>query len=100
MIWLGVGVVVMFIMSQIDYHTLLDQAPILYIAGVAGLLVVAVIGFSRLGAKRWISLGGGGGFNLQVSELMKLIIIIVLARYFSEVRTDKLTLTESARSAS
>jgi rod shape determining protein RodA len=29
-----------------------------------------------------------------VSELMKLIIIIVLARYFSEVRTDKLTLTD------
>ena len=86
LIWLGVGVVVMFVMSQIDYHTLLDQAPALYIAGVAGLLVVAVIGYSRLGAKRWISLGGG--FNLQVSELMKLIIIIVLARYFSEVRTD------------
>ena len=97
LIWLGVGVVVMFIMSQIDYHTLLDQAPILYIAGVAGLLVVAVIGFSRLGAKRWISLGGG--FNLQVSELMKLIIIIVLARYFSEVRTDKLTLTDICKVA-
>src|ERR1700679_4102610 len=97
LIWLGVGVVVMFVMSQIDYHTLLDQAPILYIAGVAGLLVVAGIGVSGRGAKRWISLGGG--FNLQVSELMKLIIIIVLARYFSEVRTDKLTLTDISKSA-
>jgi rod shape determining protein RodA len=29
-----------------------------------------------------------------VSELMKLIIIIVLARYFSEVRTDRLTLPD------
>jgi rod shape determining protein RodA len=99
LIWLGVGVVVMFVMSQIDYHTLLDQAPILYIAGVAGLLVVAVIGYSRLGAKRWISVGGGGGFNLQVSEFMKLIIIIVLARYFSEVRTDKLTLADICKAA-
>jgi rod shape determining protein RodA len=80
----------MFLISRIDYHTLLDQAPILYIAGVLGLLVVLVMGFSRLGAKRWISLGGG--FNFQVSELMKLIIIIVLARFFSEVRTDRLTL--------
>ena len=34
----------------------------------------------------------GGIVNLQVSELMKLIIIIVLARFFSEVRTDRLTL--------
>ena len=50
------------------------------------------MGFSRLGAKRWISIGGIA--NLQVSELMKLIIIIVLARYFSEVRTDRLTLAD------
>jgi rod shape determining protein RodA len=91
-IWIGIGFVAMFLISRIDYHTLLDQAPILYIAGVLGLLVVLVMGFSRLGAKRWISLGGG--FNFQVSELMKLIIIIVLARFFSEVRTDRLTLSD------
>jgi rod shape determining protein RodA len=90
LMWLGIGLICMFLISRVDYHTLLDQAPMLYIAGVLGLLVVLVIGFSRLGAKRWISLGGG--FNFQVSELMKLIIIIVLARYFSEVRTDRLTL--------
>ena len=90
LMWLGIGLICMFLISRVDYHTLLDQAPMLYIAGVLGLLVVLVIGFSRLGAKRWISLGGG--FNFQVSEPMKLIIIIVLARYFSEVRTDRLTL--------
>lgn len=88
LIWIGIGVAGMFIISQIDYHTLLDQAPALYMLGVASLLVVMVVGYSRLGAKRWITLGG---FNLQVSELMKLIIIIVLARFFSEVRTDHLT---------
>ena len=69
LIWIGVGVAGMFIISQIDYHTLLDQAPILYMLGIASLLVVMVIGYSRLGARRWIALGGG--FNLQVSELMK-----------------------------
>jgi rod shape determining protein RodA len=36
---------------------------------------------------------------LQVSELMKLIIIIVLARYFSEVRTDRLTLRDLVKVA-
>src|SRR5208282_2547208 len=40
----------------------------------------------------WVALGGG--VNLQVSELTKLIIIVVLARYFSEVRTDRLTLRD------
>src|ERR1700679_1899861 len=97
MIWIGIGFVGMFLISRIDYPTLLDQAPILYIAGILGLLVVLVMGFSRLGAKRWISLGGG--FNFQVSELMKLIIIIVLARFFSEVRTDRLTLPDLAKVA-
>ena len=92
LMWIGLGIAGMFLISQIDYHTLLDQAPGLYIFGIASLLVVLVIGHSRFGAKRWVPLVGG--FNLQVSELMKLIIIIVLARYLSEVRTDRLTLTD------
>ncbi len=90
--WIAVGLAGMFVISRIDYHTLMDQAPALYLIGIAGLVVVLLIGFSRLGAKRWISLGGG--VTLQVSEIMKLIIIIVLARYFTEVRTDRLTLRD------
>jgi rod shape determining protein RodA len=92
LIWIGIGLLGMFVISRIDYHTLMDQAPILYMVGIIGLLVVLVIGYSRLGAKRWISLGGG--VNLQVSELMKLIIIIALARYFTDMRTERLTLTD------
>jgi len=92
LIWIAIGIAGMLLISQIDYHILLDQAPALYIFGVATLLVVLAIGHSRFGAKRWVALGGG--VNLQVSELMKLIIIIVLARFFSEVRTDRLTLPD------
>jgi len=92
LMWIGIGLVGMVLISRIDYHTLLDQAPALYMFGIFSLLVVLVLGFSRLGAKRWISIGGIA--NLQVSEIMKLIIIIVLARYLSEVRTDRLTLTD------
>ena len=96
LMWIGIGIIGMFLISRIDYHTLLDQAPVLYLTGIAGLLIVLVIGYSRLGAKRWISVGGQ---TLQVSELMKLIIIIVLARYFTEVRTDRLTLRDLAKVA-
>lgn len=95
LIWIGIGIAGMFLISRIDYHSLMDQAPALYLIGVTGLLVVLVLGYSRLGAKRWISLGGL--VNLQVSEIMKLIIIIVLARYFAEVHTDRLTLTDLAK---
>lgn len=96
LMWIGVGVIGMFAISAIDYHVLLGQAPILYVVGIASLVVVLVMGYSRLGAKRWLSIGGA---NLQVSELMKLIIIIVLARYFSEMRTDRLTLADLAKVA-
>ncbi len=95
LMWIGIGVAGMCLISLIDYHTLMDQAPALYMIGIAGLLIVLVIGYSRLGAKRWISLGGL--VNLQVSEIMKLIIIIVLARFFAEVRTDRLTLADLAK---
>jgi rod shape determining protein RodA len=96
LIWIAIGVIAMFAISRIDYHTLLDQAPVLYIIGLATLLVVLGIGHSRFGARRWVDVGGQ---NLQVSELMKLIIIIVLARYFAEMRTDRLTLGDYAKIA-
>jgi rod shape determining protein RodA len=95
LMWIGIGLVGMCLIAVIDYHTLLDQAPALYAFGIASLLVVLVLGFSRLGAKRWISLGGI--VNLQVSEIMKLIIIIVLARYFTDVRSERLTLRDLAK---
>jgi len=90
--WIAIGLTGMFLISLIDYHTLMDQAPALYLFGIATLLVVLAMGHSRFGARRWVELGGG--VNLQVSELMKLIIIIVLARYFTEVRSDHLTLRD------
>jgi rod shape determining protein RodA len=64
--------------------------------GVAALLVVLAVGHSQFGARRWMVVGG---MRFQVSEFMKLIIIIVLARYFSEVRTDRLTLTDLVKVA-
>jgi rod shape determining protein RodA len=89
--WLGIGLVLMFVLSRIDYHLILDQAPILYLVGVAALLAVLLVGHTRFGAKRWIPVLGE---FLQVSELVKLIIIVVLARFFAEVRTDKLDLRD------
>src|SRR5580704_12690830 len=74
LMWIGIGLVGMLLISRIDYHTLMDHSPVLYIFGIATLLAVMVIGHSRFGAKRWVALGGG--VNLQVSELMKLIIIV------------------------
>ncbi|HWN74354.1 MAG TPA: FtsW/RodA/SpoVE family cell cycle protein, partial [Candidatus Udaeobacter sp.] len=89
--WLAIGVVLMFVLSRIDYHLIMDQAPVLYIIGISALVAVLLVGHTRFGAKRWIPILGE---FLQVSELVKLIIIIVLARFFAEVRTDELSLQD------
>lgn len=94
LLWFGIGLVCMLAISRIDYHTILDQAPVFYLIGIIALISVLLVGQTRLGAKRWIPLLGQ---FFQVSELVKLIIIIVLARFFSEVRTDRLTLADLAK---
>ncbi len=87
--WILLGVVCMLVLSRLDYHKILGQAPVFYLVGVAALVAVLAVGHTRFGAKRWIPILGA---FLQVSELVKLIIIIVLARFFSEVRTEQLSL--------
>ena len=89
--WIIIGTVLMFIFSRLDYHVILDQAPILYIVGILALTAVLLFGHRRFGAQRWIPILGE---FFQVSELVKLIIIIVLARFFAEVRTDELSLQD------
>ena len=93
--WILIGTVLMFIFSRLDYHVILDQAPILYIVGILALTAVLLFGHRRFGAQRWIPILGE---FFQVSELVKLIIIIVLARFFAEVRTDELSLQDLIKS--
>jgi rod shape determining protein RodA len=89
--WLIVGVILMFALSRLDYHLILDQAFILYLIGVIALIAVLAMGHSRFGAKRWLQVLGE---SWQVSELVKLIMIIALARFFAEVQTDELSLRD------
>src|ERR1700682_6287336 len=91
--WLGGGLILMFALSRLDYHLILDQAPILYLVGLAALSAVLLFGHTHFGAKRWIPIPVLGEL-VQVSEMVKLIIIIVLARFFAEVRSDQLDLRD------
>ena len=78
--FLLVGMGLMFLISVIDYHVLLEIAPWAYGISLAFLVAVILVGTKVLGARRWISLGGGVHF--QPSEWVKLILILVVARYF------------------
>jgi rod shape determining protein RodA len=64
---------------------------------VAALLVTAAFGAQIFGSKRWIPLPGG--IHLQVSEFVKLVIILLVARYLTDLKTDELEIWEMAKLA-
>jgi rod shape determining protein RodA len=90
--WILGGVFVMFIVSRINYHVLLDQVPWMYVISVAALMSVLLFGQRYLGARRWIKIGGG--IHFQPSEWVKLILIIAVAKYFSDVRKQDCTISD------
>jgi rod shape determining protein RodA len=78
--FLVVGVLLMFLISAIDYHRLLDIAPWAYAIGLLALVAVIAVGTKVMGARRWINVGAG--MHFQPSEWVKLILILMIARYF------------------
>jgi rod shape determining protein RodA len=77
--WLLVGLTVMFITLTIDYRYLERLAYPLYIFSIILLIAVMVGGKTVSGSKRWLGLGP---IAFQPSELVKISLILVLARYF------------------
>ncbi len=80
-IWVILGVASFLFFSNFNYRRLWDATYFLYALAIALLLLVFILGAVRLGAQRWLRIAW---FNLQPSELAKLIIVIFLARYFSK----------------
>ncbi|HZS49926.1 MAG TPA: rod shape-determining protein RodA [Bryobacterales bacterium] len=81
-----VGVFLMWLISQVDYHVLLERGPVLYLISIVGLIGIYIVGEVRKGSRRWIPLFGG--FNFQVSEFVKLVLILLVARYFSQLNRE------------
>ncbi len=86
-IWIVAGLVLMWMATKIDYHTLLGQVPVFYALTVVALIGTYAIGKMVFGSRRWI---GFGGVHLQVSEFAKLVIVLLVARYLSELKGDRL----------
>src|SRR5438067_11471576 len=87
--WIAGGLAGMFIVSLLNYHALLERVHWMYIAAVASLMVVLVFGQKYLGARRWVKLPGGNHF--QPSEWVKLVLILAVAKYFSDLQHRELT---------
>src|SRR6266702_1824021 len=87
-LWLAAGMGAMFIMSLINYHRLLDIVHWAYGFCILSLVAVMVVGTRVLGGKRWIKLGP---MHFQPSEWVKLVLIVLVARYFSNLSGRDLT---------
>ncbi|MBZ5569860.1 MAG: rod shape-determining protein RodA [Acidobacteriia bacterium] len=90
--WVLGGVAVMFVVSRVNYHVLLDQVPWMYVLSVVSLMSVLLFGQKYLGARRWIKIGGG--IHIQPSEWVKLILILAAAKYFADSRQRECTVAD------
>ncbi|MBT6609698.1 MAG: rod shape-determining protein RodA [Rhodospirillaceae bacterium] len=79
MVRFGVGLVVMITIALIDVRIWLRYAYVFYVLSLVLLILVEIMGYVGMGAQRWLDLGY---FNLQPSELMKIALVLALARYF------------------
>ncbi|MBA4420451.1 MAG: hypothetical protein C0391_04835 [Anaerolinea sp.] len=85
-VFISLGLVVIFVTAMIDYHYWASVARLLYIATFILLMVVYIIGQTAFGAARWIS---AGIVNIQPSEIGKVVLILVLSDYFARTRDRK-----------
>lgn len=80
MLRFGVAMGVMIVIVTINLRIWLRYAYVLYFLALALLVGVEIAGYVGMGAQRWISLGF---VNVQPSELMKIFLVLALARYFN-----------------
>jgi len=79
-IFAGAGLVLFIIFTFVNYRSFKGMAFYFYLLTLILLTIVLVIGRSAHGAVRWLNIGF---FQLQPSEFAKILIIIVLAKFFS-----------------
>jgi rod shape determining protein RodA len=75
------GLALMIGLTNFDYRLLRSFIGPLFALNLAVLCVVLVLGHSAYGAQRWLSVGI---LPLQPSEPAKLLLVILLAKYFSD----------------
>jgi rod shape determining protein RodA len=86
LLFVGLGVGLMLGVALIDYRRYREIAPALYVAILLGLLaVVTGLGSERKGSQAWFALGP---FQLQPSELAKIVVIITLASVIAHFNSE------------
>jgi rod shape determining protein RodA len=82
LIWLFVSIIVFFALSFVDWSFLRKTKVIVFLFSLSITLLLAlfVVGHVAKGAEKWFSVGG---ISFQPSDPVKLVLIVLLAKYFS-----------------
>jgi rod shape determining protein RodA len=83
LLWVVIGLILMFAVSFVDSRRLRSWTPFVYGATVLGLLAVFAT-HAVNGAHAWINLPGG--FQVEPSEFAKVALVLALATVFSQSR--------------
>lgn len=81
LIWGGVGLIILFFVSFINYKVLENFSLPFYLFVLILLILVPVLGKTVYGAQRWLDLGV---FSIQPSEFAKFSVLLVGAKYLSK----------------
>jgi rod shape determining protein RodA len=87
----GVGLLGLVLAASLDYRRLADRSALLYGLSVAALLYVLRFAPVIAGTRRWLLIGG---FQLQPSELIKLVAALFVAKLFADYRQESLGLRD------
>ena len=87
MLRFSVGLAMMLAIALVDIRFVFRYAYLMYFGALALLIAVEIVGTSGMGAQRWIDLKV---IQLQPSELMKVAILLALARYFHGLSQEEI----------
>jgi rod shape determining protein RodA len=86
MIWFCVGLTAMSVFSLFNYKMLDQWGPGIYLIAIALLVCVLLFGKHVSGSRRWLTMGP---LTIQPSEIVKIAVIIILARYYAKRANTK-----------
>ncbi|HEY3490409.1 MAG TPA: rod shape-determining protein RodA [Candidatus Deferrimicrobiaceae bacterium] len=81
LVWIGMGIFVFFLFYLSGDGFVEQIANLFFYFILACLALVLLAGSARMGAQRWIAIGG---FNFQPSEFAKIALVLVFSRFFAD----------------
>jgi len=89
--WVLIGMAIAFLVISIDYHRLAQWSPLFFLMDISTLIYILMRGGNYGTVSRWIHIGR---INIQPSEFMKVILILILAQLLKSKKAGEIGLKE------